>query len=370
MHDLLSRLSSNTPKRILALDGGGIRGIVSIGYLSRIESLLRERFNRPNLVLSDYFDLIGGTSTGSIIAAALAMGWSVEDIRHLYLNVGKKVFGKRSLQFWETKYSNEPLEAQLKDSLKDTALGSQHIRTGLCIVTKRADTGSTWPLHNHPNGRFFLHNRHIRLRDAIRASAAAPTYFEPEQLDVGFGEQAAFIDGGVSMANNPAWQLFMLATLDGYRFRWPTGENNLLLVSVGTGHWRPKSDLEEVLDEDIWDWAQQIPRMLMHDASVQNQMLLHMLSNSLTPASFGTEVGDLTKDLITPKPLLSYLRYDTEISNAGLKQLGINPNIVSHIEKLRDLDAVDEIVPLAEIGIRAANTQIQASHFPTAFDLP
>jgi len=65
---------SRTPKRVLALDGGGIRGVLTLEYLDVIETLLRQRTGRANLVLCDYFDLIGGTSTDSIIAAALACG--------------------------------------------------------------------------------------------------------------------------------------------------------------------------------------------------------------------------------------------------------------------------------------------------------
>src|ERR1700749_1361288 len=68
-------LDPNTgPKHILALDGGGIRGVLTLEYLEVIEALLRQRRKDPNLLLSDYFDLIGGTSTGSIIAAGLACG--------------------------------------------------------------------------------------------------------------------------------------------------------------------------------------------------------------------------------------------------------------------------------------------------------
>ena len=80
------------PKRILALDGGGIRGVLTLEYLEAIEALLRQRRADPDLLLSDYFDLIGGTSTGSIIAAGLACGMSVKDIKSLYYGLGAKVF--------------------------------------------------------------------------------------------------------------------------------------------------------------------------------------------------------------------------------------------------------------------------------------
>ncbi|MFM7155638.1 MAG: patatin-like phospholipase family protein, partial [Bacteroidota bacterium] len=83
------------PKRILALDGGGIRGALTLGYLKRIESILRSA-NGPDYRLCDHFDLIGGTSTGSIIASALALGMSVDQIRDLYMDLGGKIFDKKN----------------------------------------------------------------------------------------------------------------------------------------------------------------------------------------------------------------------------------------------------------------------------------
>ena len=64
------------PKRILALDGGGVRGLISLAFLERIEALLRERGGRSDFCLTDYFNLVGGTSTGSLIAAALRLGYT------------------------------------------------------------------------------------------------------------------------------------------------------------------------------------------------------------------------------------------------------------------------------------------------------
>src|ERR1700710_1152361 len=94
---LTAHLSNQTaPKRILALDGGGIRGALSLGYLQRIEDILRsQNSNDNNFRLSHYFDLIGGTSTGSIIAACLSIGMSVSDIKKMYFDLGGKIFAKK-----------------------------------------------------------------------------------------------------------------------------------------------------------------------------------------------------------------------------------------------------------------------------------
>jgi len=237
------------PKRILSLDGGGIRGALSLGYLQKIEDVLRKQHdNDPEFRLCDYFDLIGGTSTGSIIASCLAIGMKVDKITEMYMELGGKIFAKK-YKWWnifETgdwlkgSYDPVPLEQELQNVFGNITLESDKIRTGLCIVAKRADTNSVWPLINHPGGKYFNStdgmNKDILLWKAVRASAAAPTYFIPQIIDVGGGlKTAAFVDGGVSMANNPSLQLLMVATLKGFPFKWKMGADNILLVSVGTG---------------------------------------------------------------------------------------------------------------------------------------
>src|SRR4051812_11465815 len=96
---LLTRLSSKGPKRILALDGGGIRGAVTLGFLGEMERILAERHDQLNIIrkedfrLHHYFDLIGGTSTGAIIAALLAVGgFSVTEIKEKYKKLGGRIF--------------------------------------------------------------------------------------------------------------------------------------------------------------------------------------------------------------------------------------------------------------------------------------
>src|SRR4030042_5454407 len=95
---LTERIRATGPKRILAFDGGGIRGIVTIEILARIESLLREKSGRrDDFVLADYFDFIAGTSTGAIIGTALSLGMPVADIRSFYLDTGRQMFEQGSV---------------------------------------------------------------------------------------------------------------------------------------------------------------------------------------------------------------------------------------------------------------------------------
>ena len=71
---LENRLSSNGQKKLLALDGGGIRGVITLEVLKQLEKILRDRSGKPGLVLSDYFDYVAGTSTGAIIATCISIG--------------------------------------------------------------------------------------------------------------------------------------------------------------------------------------------------------------------------------------------------------------------------------------------------------
>ena len=106
------KLDKIGPRKLLACDGGGIRGIISIGILARIESELRKSSGNPKLVLADYFDYVAGTSTGAIIATLIALGHSGDEIRDFYLRSGAEMFHKARL--WErfrTKFESDNLSA-------------------------------------------------------------------------------------------------------------------------------------------------------------------------------------------------------------------------------------------------------------------
>jgi len=137
---------------------------LTLGFLTRIEQLLRERHHKPDLRLCDYFDLIGGTSTGAIIASGLAIGMEATELQEMYLELGGKVFGRKKWKRHEAIFDARPLEEELAKVLGDRTLGDDSLLTGLCIVAKRADTRSTWPLINHPHGKYYPDNSKILLR--------------------------------------------------------------------------------------------------------------------------------------------------------------------------------------------------------------
>ena len=131
---LIARMKSPGPKKILALDGGGIRGMMTVEVLAEIEALLRKKLARgADFVLADYFDFVAGTSTGAIIAACVSTGMKVSDIRAFYISSGEEMFDKASLlKRFRYKYEDEKLAAKMQEVFgKDTTLGSDKLKTVL-----------------------------------------------------------------------------------------------------------------------------------------------------------------------------------------------------------------------------------------------
>jgi hypothetical protein len=374
-----ARLTSAGPKRILALDGGGVRGIISLAYLERLEAILRTRFGSA-AVLGDYFDLIGGTSTGAIIATGLALGLSVERLVEIYLDLAHKGFRRNAFSaFLGPKFRAAPLLEQIQAQVGDETLGSGKLRTGLAIVAKRIDTGSVWVFHNNPRGPWFdpagldpgaVPNKDLKLTRLLRASTAAPTYFSPEHLEVAEGVTGTFVDGGVSPHNNPGLLLFLLATLEGYGFRWPPGAEQLMLVSVGTGHHPMTQARLPGKGAPAALLAVQALRSVLDDCSWLGQTMLQFLGTSPVPWRIDGEIGDLARDQLGPAPALHYLRYDLEFSRPWFERelgLGMDHRRIEALTRMDDPTIVSQLLELARI---AAERQMRADHFPAGFDMP
>ena len=373
--DLNEHLFGPGPKRILALDGGGIRGILTVQFLKRIEKLVCDRTGDDSAVLADYFDLIGGTSTGAIIASALALGWKVDRIETLYRELGNSIFESSFFRkgLLRPKFSAKPVKKALQREYGDIRLGGPELRTGLAVVAKRLDTGSPWVIHNNPKGRYFNQrpgskatpNKDYLLRDVVRASTAAPTYFEPEKIRVAEGMQGAFVDGGVSPHNNPALQLLMLATLEGHELRWPMGADQLLLVSLGTGSKTLSLKQKDVMNMKAAELGVRGLASLMDDASALNELMLQWMSSSETAHEIDSEIGDLKGDVLGGgKPLLTYLRYDVRFDDGWLKDR-LSPK---QLESIAEMDRPENMPKLVEIGSAAAD-RINVDHFGRGFDI-
>lgn len=145
---------NNPEHRMLALDGGGIRGLITLGILEKIESLVATR--KPGNKLCDYFDYIAGTSTGAIIAAGLARGMSVGELIDFYRSSGKQMFEPAWLmERIKHFYTADPLKAQLQTVFgPETNLHPENLRCLLLVVTKNVTTDSPWPISSNPAAKY------------------------------------------------------------------------------------------------------------------------------------------------------------------------------------------------------------------------
>src|SRR4029077_18800007 len=190
---------------------------------------------------------IAGTSTGAIIGTCLALGMRVGDAARFYEESGPAMFDKAGLieRFKNGKFRDKKLAVRLQELIRDrtgdpmSSLGSEHLRTLLMVVLRNATTDSPWSVSNNPAAKYNAPDRkncnlRIPLWQLIRGSTAAPTYFPPEVVEVGT-DKFVFVDGGVTMYNNPTFQLFLMATIEAYNLGWPVGEKGVRLVSFCNG---------------------------------------------------------------------------------------------------------------------------------------
>jgi uncharacterized protein len=359
-------------KRILSLDGGGVRGAVSIAFLERLEELVEEIEGKPTR-LCDWFDLIGGTSTGAIIACALALGFRASDIRKLYETLGPLVFRKRALRVpgLRAVFDRKDLLRELKRFIGDRTLDSDELLTGLCIVSKRLDTGSSWVLTNVPDTQFwdtpadfsFIGNRHYSLASIVRASAAAPHFFDPELIEVAKGAgKGLFIDGALTPHNCPAFQLLLVALLPQFGLSWQTGKENLTVISIGTGSFRPKVAISEL------NWLRPLGmavRALTAQISDSQQLVLTLmawLGESRIPWPINMQLGDLEGTAPGGEPLFRFLRYDVQLEQDWLRdQLGLSLD-QAMVTNYRKIDVAKNISALYQLGRLAAEKQMLATH--------
>lgn len=192
---LAHRFEGSEPRkhRLLALDGGGIRGVVTLEILKKIETLLAEATGRGAAFrLSDYFDYVAGTSTGAIIAAGIARGMRVDELLDFYEKSGPAMFDRKILlQRWYSLYKADPLQRLLKKTFgAQTTLRPDDLQCLFLAVTLNRTTDSPWPISSNPQARYNDTSRpdcnlHIPLWKIVRASTAAPVFFSSRNHQMG-----------------------------------------------------------------------------------------------------------------------------------------------------------------------------------------
>jgi hypothetical protein len=377
---LRERYARPGPRRLLALDGGGIRGVMTLEILAEIERQLRElRGAGPEFRLCHFFDYVGGTSTGAIIAAGLARGMSVAELLDFYAAVGPQMFDRAAIwNRWKHLYDADPLQRQLQQVFgADADLFPASLRCLLLVVTRNSTTDSPWPISSNPLARYNDParpdcNLRIPLWRLVRASTAAPVYFPPEVIEWDPKDPAkafVFVDGGITPYNNPALLLYRMATLPEYRLGWPSGEDRLMLVSVGTGSAPLLGTTAADPETHLLATGKGVLGALMNGAEVEQDLNCRVFGRCVYGHVIDRELGDLVPRAADGEPIplardlgraFLYARYQPELTAAGLAALdlvGIDP------AKVQALDAVDRIDDLRRIGRVAGARHVRMTDF-------
>lgn len=392
---LLAHLFADGPKRILSLDGGAVKSVIQIAYLERIEAILRAKHSNADLILSDYFDFVGGASTGALLATAITLGYKAQQIKELLFDFLPKMFRQPllSVPAISPRFDTGQLAKQLLEEFGDRPLGSGDIKTGLAILTKRLDTNSLWVLTNNPRGRFWenstqvadqavdtagavIGSKHLKLRDLLRASTSAPYYFAPKKMQIGGNEKGLFADGGISAHNNPSLKMLMLATAQEDGFNWKHGADKIFLVSIGAGSTIPKTPLmlPGFLGSLTLPLAIRSLRSVVSDAEINNLETIEWLSNprlrwTSERRRWPTEERAVSTDGGLGIDLLSFQRFDVVLDSGWLStELGIEMK-KKEVEKLDDMMNPAIARDLYQIAVQAAEKQVVPIDFPETFDL-
>jgi hypothetical protein len=363
-------------KRILSIDGGGVRGVVALAFVERFEALLAAKAGRA-IRLCDYFDFIGGTSTGAIVATGLALGYSAAEIRDFYFRLAPRIFRKPffRLPFWQAKFDAEALRREITGILGDRSLDSTGLQTGLGVMLKRIDAGGAWILTNNPRSKYwdapsdgsFIGNRHYSLANIVRASTAAPHYFNPQEIPIVEGAPPAlFVDGGLTPHNDPSLALLLATVMPCHRIGWSLGADKLTVVSVGTGSYRVRLNARDLRRGSSVTIAL---RALVQQISENQQLTLSLMSWMGAGGSrwpINSEIGDLVEAEPPFGAQFRFLRYDAKLEADWLDDtLGVSLTS-REIARIRRFDDPGAIALLYDIGVRAANVQITKTDMDSA----
>ena len=289
--------------RILSLDGGGIRGLYSAQMLKNIEEKCGVDFYND-------FDLIVGTSTGSILAGAIVQKINLDKVISLYENEGKNIFKKRRFcrfGLYKSKYNPEYLKEQLKSIFGNTTF--KDIKKPLLINTTDIGNSSqfvfktTFNNQKDANGdiKNLVRDPDIALYDAILASSSAPIFFPPHKIG-----NYLLADGGL-WANSP-----VLVALAEAKKIFNIEPNDVVVVSIGTG----VEENDYLIDTKKWGFL----------TGYKNSKLISMILN------LQTKVNSSLLKFLMPKENILRLTFTSD-KTLPLDDTTQNKNLLSRADK-------------------------------------
>ncbi len=340
-------------KRILSLDGGGIRGILTSKVLEALEEKLNDQYTKKHgaprekpLRLGEYFDMIAGTSTGGILACILLCPsendptyprFSASEAVGLYLENGKSIFkptfNGRLPGFLQgiggSMFGDKSIAEVLKSYLKETRL-SEMLKP--CLITSY-DIQERQAVFFTSHDALKKESRDFLLWEVCRSTSAAPTYFPPAVAHAGDDFLLHTVDGGL-FANNPTMCAFIEA-LKIFRDEEQQllGADRLMIVSIGTGEIKTKYLFSDAKKWGVLRWVKPIIDIMMTGVSetVDYQLMKLFKTIDCTDQYFRImpELGDANPAMedISPKNL-------ENLRQAGIKTANMHEDKLDRIAKM------------------------------------
>lgn len=365
---------NNRPFRILSLDGGGIRGAISARILQEVEKQIQEQHGQS---IADYFDMVAGTSTGSLIAAGITVGYTPADMINIYKNQGLDIFPYRSLfsparlkLLWKygslsvPKFSHDGLIKVVCGLDKFKKANGEFITLGeagrkspdqaqpdpiLLILAYDAMYRNTTFFTNYHKGRKWFDKQ--PLWKVCVSSASAPTFFpacEFEHIakDEKFEEYWSFphVDGGVT-ANNPALCAISQAIELGHRLE------DIQLLSIGTGQNKKPLDFNTIQGWGLLKWGLRIADVFMEgQAEVQSKVCQNLLGG-LTSHRYLRLQFDLNDSFDSPR---NYLAQAPIKDNANRVNRWLKRQVTEAMDDARP-ETVDTLIEATESYLEQGN---------------
>jgi patatin-like phospholipase/acyl hydrolase len=253
-------------RRILSIDGGGVRGIIPALALAALEGAT----GRP---AREHFDFVAGTSTGALVAGAVAAGMPAEKLVRLYLEKAPPLFRRIPLVSTVRRvvagdmYDIGRLHRLIADALQEEGAGEwtlNDVPGDILVTAKGLADGHQWYFVKDRPGTNSARTGGLRLVDCLTASAAAPTYFQPWTV-AGLAAAGPMVDGGTGVAGNPVYQ----ACVEAFLYARGYDPKSSIVVSLGTGHFfdRPRPTW-------LWSWLGWVLAELLRSPGEQQTELV------------------------------------------------------------------------------------------------
>lgn len=296
------------PFKILSLDGGGIRGVLSATILKEVETTLKTKKGQK---LHEYFDLIAGTSTGSILAAGIACQMEVDDLIKVYEEEGKNIFlesvrqqrQSRRPSYWLRRfigsYALYPHVSGEQGLAKVLERKLIHQKLGKCPTIAEIEKpqllllaydvlsrNTTWFANDDPTEWYYKNN--IELWKICTASASAPTFFPPYELQFNSGdsrESLPHIDGGVA-ANNPELAAITHALSMTTSDKTNPKIDEIAVLSIGTGRTTGPYTYEQIKKWGLLGWVKNIPNIFLDPSAENTQYISTRLFKSIASQNY------------------------------------------------------------------------------------